>query len=87
MHLIIEVIQIVLCALFFSLMMYKICAFMKKMKLISDAIVYFKNEDLENILNYWRNSRLIFKELFRNFKNEPAGNIPRMKNKTLNKEG
>lgn len=58
---------------------------MKKMKLISDAIVYFKNEDLVNIHNYWNNSRLIFKELFRNFKNEPAGNARKIRSKTFKK--
>lgn len=87
MHLTIEVIQISLSVLFFTLMVYKINAFMKKMKLISDAIVYFKNEDLENILNYWKNSRLIFKELFCDFKHESAGNVRKMKSKTLKKEG
>lgn len=84
-HLTIEVIQIILCIVFFTLIIFKIRAFMKKMKLISDAIVYFKNEDLDNILSYWKNSRLIFKELFQNFKNEHAGNVPNMRSTTLKK--
>lgn len=84
-HLVIEVIQIALCITFFTLMVCKIRAFMKKMKLISDAIVYFKNEDLENIHNYWKHCHLIFRELFRIFKNEPAVNNRNYRSKTLKK--
>lgn len=55
--------------IFIIIMIYRIRVFMVKMKLISDAIVYFKKEDLERIRDYWVQAHHNFQEVFAKYRN------------------
>lgn len=67
-QLLIGIFQTGVALVFLMMMIYRIRVFMVKMKLISDAIVYFKKEDLERILDYWLEAHHKFKQAFAKYR-------------------